>query len=348
MDYRKEQNFMVAYDENNNMRGKWNILTNQYIGVRGAVIKSKPVAFRLDPIHMPTYLYRALEILGECNQYHPFTEAVGQRLEQIISLRLCIEYTYGIIDFLATDKTPLTKDLVRFIEEECNGRYSKVAIQQYQNYKENKGFLDRCGDQKKWAIEALDYLKNSYEDTFPKEFVQGMIIRAIHEKVYYDYAGHAFASLLRNWMNAIDVLGDTLEVKHNILTNYVILRYLENQYKQEHYDDVLKHFNDKAWLHYENENYIVRPLISRKDFHIEAEYQQNCVERMYMDRVYEGRTHVVAVRKKSNPDVPYITCEVRNSGEIWQYLYRFNNHVDDADDRAFAEEYQNHLNTSEK
>ena len=348
MDYRKEQNFMVAYDENENMRGKWNILTNQYIGVRGAVIKSKPVAFRLDPIHMPQYLYRALEAVAECNQYHPFTEAVGQRLEQIISLRLCVDYFYGMIEFLATDKTPLTKDVVRFIEEEYNGRYSKESIQQYKNYKENKGFLDRCGDQKKWAIEVIDCLKKYHEGEIPKEFVQGMIIRGIHEKIYHEYMSNAFATLLEKWITAIETLGDTLEVKHNILTNYVILRYLENQYRQEHYDDILKNFNDKEWLYYENDNYIVRPLISRADFHIEAEYQQNCVERMYMDRVYEGKTHVVAVRKKDKPDVPYITCEVRNGGDIWQYLYRFNNYVDKVEDRAFYDEYQNHLNTSKK
>ena len=51
----------------------------------------------------------------------------------------------------------------------------------------------------------------------------------------------------------------------------------------------------------------------------EASHQSNCVERMYMDAVAEGKTHVVVVRYKNNPTDSFITCEVDNRGIILQY-----------------------------
>ena len=156
------------------------------------------------------------------------------------------------------------------------------------------------------------------------------------------------AEIINEWYNMIRGMGDTLEVKHNILTNYAILKWVFNEYRTAHYEETLKAYNDKRWLYFENDEYIVRPLISRADFHNEGEAQQNCVERVYMGSVDNGATHVVVVRKKANPNDSYITCEVNNTGVIIQYLYRFNQIVDNQSDKDFRCIYQEHLLSSLK
>lgn len=343
MEYRKEQTFIVAYDNDNNMRGKWNIITNQYIGVRGNPIKSTPVAFKLGNEIMPEYLENALRLMSNYNnRYYRYTEKKGQRLEQLISLQLIVGEGYGVWQFLETDTTKLTKDLVQFLMDNCEGIYNEQNIKNYKFYKNHLAFINKCGEKKDWAISVYQNIENK----IPNEFIEGMIIRGIHEKVFTAHTPYSYADIITSWHRMIVTLGDTLEVKHNVLTNYTILKYLYDEYRNAHYDEGLKRNNDLAWLYYENEDYIVRPLTTRKEFHLEAEAQHNCVERMYMERVYNGYTHVVVVRKKDNPDKSYITCEVNNERQIWQYLYRNNNWVDRQADIEFKNEYLAHLQSS--
>ena len=97
---------------------------------------------------------------------------------------------------------------------------------------------------------------------------------------------------------------------------------------------------------YENDTFVVKPLLTKEDFHKEGEAQRNCVERLYMEKVYEGHTHVVTVRLKTNPDKSYITCEVTNNGLIYQYLAFGNETPNDEAAKNFKKEYQQHLKTA--
>lgn len=86
--------------------------------------------------------------------------------------------------------------------------------------------------------------------------------------------------------------------------------------------------------------------MTKTEFHNEGKAQRNCVERMYMDKVVDGETHVVTVRKKSAPNDSYITCEVSNSRRIIQYLARFNRRPSDKADTDFYHEYASHLSST--
>lgn len=342
MEYRKERTFIVAYDNNNTMRGKWDIQNNSYIGVRGVPIKSVPQAFKSDAPEMPIYINDALRLIREYS-YLGFCTALGNRLEQLLSLQLRISSDLDTRRFIIYDTTPLTKDVVNYLRNNCEGCYSAVNIRSYQFFKEHQEFLRRCEDHAPWAMEVLQM--HMLEDVSAK-FVEDMIVYGIHEKMFYNRSASQFGYLLKEWADMIKALGDPLEAKRNILTNFNILKYIYEQYKQAHYDDQLRKHNDLPWLYYENDEYIVRPLLSRAEFHAEAEAQHNCVERMYMEHVYDGCTHVVTIRKKSNPDKPYITCEVRNNGIIWQYLLRYNERPRTLADLNFREEYSDHIETS--
>lgn len=102
-------------------------------------------------------------------------------------------------------------------------------------------------------------------------------------------------------------------------------------------------YQKKAPLFFEDENFTVLIPTTADEFKKEADCQQNCVFRLYYPKVRECETHVVFIRKKSDINTPYITCEVNNNGKIVQYLTRFNEHVTDDNAKAFGIAYQNYL-----
>ena len=342
MEYRKENHFIVAY-EGEKLKGKWDIVNNQYVGVKGGILKQKSPAFTTENIRtMDNVLRSAYIFMGYADRWNPFTEKHGQRIEEIISVGLAIQSDWALWRDFLSDKNKLTKEYVQFIKDNFNGVYCRSCVSGFRIYKDFTGLINKCGDKKDWAMETI----RSIHDYVPHDFIEGMILRAIHEKVFVSKRAYDFANLINNWYDYIAYMGDKLEVKHNILTNYTILQWIYNEYKTAHYDEKLQSNNDLPWLYFEDSNYTVFPLLSRADFHKEAEAQQNCVERMYMDSVAEGHTHVVAVRLKTNPDAPYITCEVDNNGRIVQYLLRFNHYPQNINDCEFKTKYAVHLISS--
>jgi hypothetical protein len=104
--------------------------------------------------------------------------------------------------------------------------------------------------------------------------------------------------------------------------------------------------HSKMW-EFENEDFCIVVPQSITDFKEEAEVQCNCVFRTYMPYVARGETNVVFVRKKSAPDVPYITCEVDNNGKILQYLLKHNCRPQaDTPELKFAKEFGHFLQSN--
>lgn len=345
MEYRKESHFIVAY-EGEKLKGKWDILTNEYIGVKGGVLKSKSPAFVSGYVEggMHGNIYSAYCMVNEFSRWgsHPFTPALGRRLEEVISVGLNIDHDWRLWVHMRTDTTPLNKQYVQYINENYDGTYCLKAMQGYKIYIKYNGLLAKCNGHVSWAIEALNIVENS----IPTDFVQGMILRGIHEKVFVSYNGTTYGDLINHWYHFILALDDKLEVKHNILTNYTILQWLYSELKNANFDKALHRANDQPWLYYENDNYVVYPLLSRRAFHEEAEAQRNCVERLYLEKVADGETHVVVVRLKNNPTQSYITCEVTNNGRINQFYYKCNRQVTEREDLELQQDYQNHLLSS--
>ena len=344
MDYRKERTLMVAYDDEGKMRGKWDILNNTYIGIKGNPVKTVPEAFKLSNNLLPLYLYRAIEIVKEFHNYEYSLKKLN-RLEQLISLQLNVECSYGTWTFMESDTTNLTKEVVEYIRTSCNNCYSQNCITQYHIYKEYKSFFDKCGEQKDWAKDVINYVKNDSQKV-PQEFIEKMILRGISERVYCRMNYYNFSDIILKFYKMCTTMGFELKVEHNIMTNYYILCYLYDEYKNVHYDDGLKRHNDMAWLYYENDTFIAKPLLTKEDFHAETEAQHNCVERLYMERVFNRLTHIVSVRRKDHPDTSFITCEVSNDRNIIQYLKAWNNRCHEQDECDFQEEYATYLKST--
>ena len=123
---------------------------------------------------------------------------------------------------------------------------------------------------------------------------------------------------------------------HNITSkNY-------NRFKREYNDELFAiETNKRSYkrLEYENEDKtikVIRPL-KPQDIKDEAVQQANCVA-SYIDKVMEGRTRILFIRRTNEIDKSYITMEVNQNGEMIQ-AYGACNRKPDAEGLAFIREY---------
>ena len=248
-----------------------------------------------------------------------------------------LEHSSNLFRTLVTDATVLNKECVEYLKENYDALYSGHTIASYKTQQVYKDcFIHLTDDNdKEWVRGILAEV----DKTLPVDFVVGMIRRGVTEKARMTQSAYGFACLIQEWAICLKGMEEELKVYHNILSMYAIIRWRYNKYKQDNYDALLKRYNDKPFLHFETDRYIARPLISQADFHTEATRQENCVESSYMDDVAKGETYIVGVRLKSDPEVPYLTCEVSTSGNIVQFLRRFNNSPD-SQDREFQNKFQ--------
>jgi hypothetical protein len=95
-------------------------------------------------------------------------------------------------------------------------------------------------------------------------------------------------------------------------------------------------------LNFETDDYIVVVPTKCNELITEGRDQCNCVGG-YVSSVVEHQCNIVFVRKKSEIEKSYITCEIRN-GEIKQFLLKFNGRIYEESDKDFRRLYQEHLN----
>lgn len=339
MEFRKERNFIVAYDGVIKL-GAWDISNGSFIGKSGKPVKSVPSCFTYR--NLPSYRRGTNDLAYAIYWYRTnlvddYTELMGAHFEQLLSLGLFPNSIRSL-----WDKPNLNKKIVEYLKEENQSYYDSVKVARYLALIQYEQYINTLPD---WGKEVFS---NLLRNNIPADYIKTALNRVIHEHVDAFYSTEYIVSgsifnVLKDYYDISMKLFNKVEVEKNFLSKYAILKYLAEEYKNKHYNEELAKNNDKPWLYYENETFIVKPILTKEDFHTEGEAQRNCVERMYMEKVYKGQTHVVTIRRKSDPDKSYITCEVTNDGIIWQYLARCNETPKEQDARAFKAEYRQHL-----
>lgn len=348
MEFKKERNFINAYEGDQKLGG-WNITTGQFIGKSGKPVKSVPNCFTYDHL----YNFRHNLLTGAVKMYREYwmsmnhfygdyTPARANRLEQMISVGI-YPNTPSDLDSTVT----LNKDLVKWIINNHRGMYHTGAVNRY------IALMQYCPQLPEnlpdWVSNTLTEL---IDENIPSSFFIPALRRAINEHwdiLFKDYlynVSGTIAKIISDYYNYSMTMWGQVNSEPNMLTHICKIRTLYKEYLDIHYNEVLAKNNDKPWLYLENELFKAYPLLTRDQFHAEAEAQHNCVESMYMERVKDGSTHVVVIRKKTDPNTSYITCEVNNQGEIIQYLFAFNRRVYDKDAQNFKELYQSFLYSS--
>lgn len=338
MDYRKERNFIVAYD-GDKYRGKYDIQTGDYYGVKGTVVKNTPQAFNSSMLAGSEDLCaRVLNFINR-HEYNLNTQVTRglqrrARLEALLSVGLMPN------DTSALDSTArLTKELVSYLKDNCRGIYNTYAVEIWNfNRIHAHEMTDMTEDEKTLYRELL------VEANLPKDYAKAMIRQCAHE--HTDMMIENTYNLIKDYYDIAKKLYDEVKVKPNILSNYAQMRYVKRERERQEMAQNIALFNNASWLYYETDKYIIRPLLTPDEFHAEGEAQHNCVEWMYMERVARKLTHVVVVRDKANPNKSLITCEVGKNGRIIQYLAACNSRVMVDEQIALRELYQAHLVSS--
>ena len=173
------------------------------------------------------------------------------------------------------------------------------------------------------------------------EDVKKIMFRFEHENWnYLDIGGHdSVARYLVKYIQLCELLHHERTYKNL----YLSVCMMEKE-KELMADTLCADYQKNASLFFEDENFTILIPTTAKEFKNEADYQRNCVFNLYYPKVRECKTHVVFVRKKSNIDTPFITCEVNNQGKIIQFLGRFNQSVADNEQAMFFRyNYEKHL-----
>lgn len=344
MEYKKERNFIVA-NELGQIIGKWDILTGEFYGKKGTVVKGVPSCFTYDNLN-PYHNNRSLMAQAIYNYRHwvsdgnTYTRAMAQRLEEIISLGLTLTSFHSLC--VEGSNIKLTKDIVDYLKENYNGQYYPEEISNYLKRKKYKDFLT---DKPTYIINIFNSLINDY----PYDYLKAILTRIMNEhctalwNAREEYSINNIITIVRNYYNYCKAMYGEVKVTPNILSNYAQICHLYNEWQNAHYNEILAANNDKPILYFQHGNYFARPLKTKEDFHFEGESQHNCVERMYMERVCNNDTYIVVVRDINNPDHSLITCEVSHQGVIRQYLAKFNSRNISVPLMDFKSKYQAHL-----
>lgn len=96
------------------------------------------------------------------------------------------------------------------------------------------------------------------------------------------------------------------------------------------------------WWNFEYNGFTIVAPQSAQDLVKEGIQMHHCVG-SYVDRVADGDTLIVFVRRTDDITTPYITCQVSNNGEIIQYYLAYDRCISSEIDRDFRRAFQNHI-----
>jgi hypothetical protein len=131
--------------------------------------------------------------------------------------------------------------------------------------------------------------------------------------------------------------------KENFFTEYMSLQIEYETKRKVIENEKIKKQMTRFDFHFEDDNYIVVVPTTAQEYIDEAREQHNCVERSYLSGIINGNYTVVFVREKSNPEKSFITCEIGDRGQIYQYLKKCNQSVTEPSALEFKRKYQEYL-----
>lgn len=189
----------------------------------------------------------------------------------------------------------------------------------------------------------LDYIYSYFrnEPTNNQKVIAYWLTRGAWE--YHNGETYNLRSRIKDMCAWANELGWALE-KSDFFRQYINLRRAYVQAKNERESRLMREYQEchRNALTFETETHIVVIPTTIEELRNEGNAQGNCVGG-YGNYIAEKRRNVVFVRRKSNLNKSYITCDIDCCGHINQYLAPCNNYVTDPMDLEFKELFQAHL-----
>lgn len=334
MDYRKEKNLLIAFD-GDVIKAQYDWATGICYGNKGTQLKGISSAFKGSVYDrmITSHRWISSHLVGET-----LTLALD-RWERLASVGL---YTTDHDILCNSDYSfpNLKKDFVDYIKKQFDGELSR--------YTQNKFVYAMMPEYQMLNRQnkcTIDYMIRNNQWEWSIDWAIKALLRLQLEDYGYAFEFNSSMHVLEKYYSQCKTMGQEIPaITKNFLITICKTAHLYQIWKNEHMDENLAKYNDLKELYYENDTYVMFPLLTTAQFHEEAEAQNNCVERFYMEKVASGKTHVVVIRKKSAPDKSLITCEISNNWHIVQYLARWNSRPE-APEQAFANEIKSYLSS---
>lgn len=232
-------------------------------------------------------------------------------------------------------------ELVKSISESAlfgeNGRYANL-VEQYGLdkvkcvYDKYSCYTKMIKKNPNWVYRFLKY----QEDALFNKLVATNVITEV-----------GFYSVLDNIAKYCDEMEVKLPKGNSLLDEYELLKNNHFAWKNAAKEEAFKEVQSKI-TPYENDEFIALIPTTIQEVVKEGNEQRNCAGGYWLDHYGNSDTKfargMIFVRKKSNPDKAYITCDFTVAdGEIWQYYYACNKSVYDDAENRFRKELQQHL-----
>ena len=348
MELTKNKNLFII-TLNNGKTSIYDFATNKIYGITGKEVKTfNPEVKKVLRLYqfnnfIAYYLYQqSLKTPSYYYDIHKWSPSMVETIYSLYSQEYALKTLLNIADYCHEYNYKLDKKGVKILTQTLKTFKDNESgeMRYFSKHQLNSAITTLLYEDKYSSKmqELINEASSSYDKTNVKTFLEDL------DKIAFRYEHE-------NW----DLLNDSLSVWRYVSTYITLCNQLhkERTYKNLYLsicqltqeknllgDKFCADYQKNAPLFFEDNNFTVVVPTSAQEFQDEANYQQNCVFRMYYPKVREGHTHVVFIRSKINVNTPYITCEVNNSGKIVQYLTRFNNIVKDEDALAFKIKYE--------
>lgn len=368
---RKEGKYLI-FEFPNNKTVKYDLSNGDFIGKSGKVVKSlcsQFVGYNIEDV-IESFEDKAYKSFLMCvnNEtrirngygggiYHAYTN-VGTFLKHVSDLKNLEQFfACGItnIDSNVVKFSDVPKGLIKICINNKKIRLSNYLIEVYKSNVDIWDFLLKVDD--------YEYLNIS---NLMKSYTVDYFIKLVKE---YNYKPK---SLARYIDNILRFEGETRQdYVLSYLYDYTIMssaiskrkfnkypRYLATMHNitVRNYNRLKKKFPEELFkkrikldMEYTYKNWIIIYPKTTQDMKDEAIQQSNCLA-SYIDRVIDGKTDIVFLRKKSAPNESVVTVEVKNNKVVQRYA---SHNTEPSEEQLLVlnkyEEYlQNKINKKEK
>ena len=344
----KERNILVIIGDKTNRRYTFDINTGILYGCSGKALKTKPTeAVKVSTGDSPIFtIYHFL--MERCTTAQI---SASERFKKLLSFADTLTSLGYSTDDISKWEIQYFSDAI--IEEEATLKevlkYCKEVKENGNRIVYNEYVALKCREKMAQTLKPYDLTDTE------KDLIQFILRRKTVEikvpalvsylKFLMPFYNNDYYAIERKLMEYICMCKDlNWEPKKGDFASLYIQTKLTFELNKQKIESEKLERNQPKTLFFEDENFTVIIPITSEAFKLEAEAQSNCVYRSYLSEVMKGYTNIVFIRKKSDVDTSYITCEVRD-GRIVQYLGRYNNYVHDEEALAFRTKYQAYLNT---
>lgn len=362
MDFKKDKNMLYFTTSANKTYGL-NINTGDFYGLRGKPIKTVPaeITTHIKNLwwHGDNTTPNILKIISRLIGYYGYSIPDIHNHEQLIRIMgICdkfdavgIFFTRNDLDFLRTQMDFCEKNFKKIVKAYKAGEVASLSAFYEDCDLDDFISVNNVQITPYFTRENAKTLREVCRSDWNKEQVH-MVYYQMENGLYdfvHEFGGYSCSSNIRDaftdffkWRKGLNLpyfeKGNFIKIFSQTYKNYLI-------HKQEIDNQQLAEWEmgQKEALTFENDTFKVIIPTTAQEFEDEAKMQSNCVFSMYLSRCIRRNTRVVFVRKKSCPDKSYITCEVNNSGFIYQYLCRFNEYPRNEEDINFRDMYQEHI-----